>query len=62
MRKIFKMEMAKNYWEIEAESFSFGRFHSNFLKFEKNCQIKSDKEKQNRPDRGQKSPGRVQQG
>ena len=28
------------------ESFYFVEFHSNFFKFEKNCQIKSDKEKQ----------------
>ena len=33
-----------NYYCLE--SFYFVEFHSNFFKFEKNCQIKSDKEKQ----------------
>ena len=40
------MELARNYWKIVAQSFYFVEFHSNSLKFEKNCQIKSDKEKQ----------------
>ena len=32
--------------ELLLQSFHFLEFHSNFFKFEKNCQIKSDKEKQ----------------
>ena len=41
---ILKFYHLLNYYCLE--SFYFVEFHSNFFKFEKNCQIKSDKEKQ----------------